>query len=716
MPTRTVQAWIPPERLEDVASLDEVVRVRPPAPPVARRGSTLSEGATVVGAAALHAQGIDGRGIKIGVISDGIAGHTISQDSGDLPAITAHSVTASGDAEGGWGGPDPGSEGTAMLEIIHDIAPGAELFFSNHDTSLAMAQSIQILAQTYDCDIVIDDIGWFDQPFFEDGVIANAAKAVVDSGKVFCSAFGNDADQHYQGMFVNSGESYDDALAHDFGDGDTTIDYTLEPGDQLYVALNWNTPFETAAVDMDMLLFDASGTIVASAAATQKCPPDEPSGIAYEALEYTNDSSETAVYSLRVLLFCPEDVTPEFELFSSGPSPEDHNVAADSSFGHPTVVGVIGCAAMDAFVAPEGEVEFFSSRGPSTLYGGPVLSTGLLSGRVERAKPDVTGVDGVAVTGNGGFGSPFFGTSAAAPHVGACAALVMQAHPEWTGAQVRAALLESAIDVGAPGFDAESGAGVVDPAAAIALDFPSGGGTVTEEPENSAPIAVGDDLVTDEDTPVAIDVLENDNDPDGDDFALVGFTSPANGELMEGDDGGLTYLPDEDYFGLDTFTYTIEDTEGQSAMATVTVTVISVNDIPVAGDDTAITPEDETVTVAVVDNDSDADGDSLVVISADPPSHGTVTINAGVSISYKPVKGYNGPDSFTYTVSDQRGGTATAEVAVTVIPVYKSLDDDKGGGGGAPSACGMGVISIPVVLMNIFGLTALQSRRRSRRR
>ena len=119
---------------------------------------------------------------------------------------------------------------------------------------------------------------------------------------------------------------------------------------------------------------------------------------------------------------------------------------------------------------------------------------------------------------------------------------------------------------------------------------------------NDAPVAVDDSATTDEDTPVAISVLANDSDVDGDTLTVVAVSDPPNGSVVNNGDGTITYTPDTGYDGPDSFTYDIGDGNGGSATATVTVTVNRVNNPPVAADDTATTDEDIPVAIAVLAN------------------------------------------------------------------------------------------------------------------
>ena len=191
--------------------------------------------------------------------------------------------------------------------------------------------------------------------------------------------------------------------------------------------------------------------------------------------------------------------------------------------------------------------------------------------------------------------------------------------------------------------------------------------TVSVAVVNDRPIAQDDTGATDEDTLVTIAVLENDSDPDGDPLAIRSMTQPLNGSV-ESDGEAVTYTPDADFNGTDSFTYTVSDGNGGTATAQVTVSVASVNDRPIAQDDTGATDEDTPVTIAVLENDSDPDGNSLTIQSVTQPSNGSAESD-GETVTYTPNAGFNGIDSFVYTISDGNGGTATAQVTVAVAMV-----------------------------------------------
>ena len=189
--------------------------------------------------------------------------------------------------------------------------------------------------------------------------------------------------------------------------------------------------------------------------------------------------------------------------------------------------------------------------------------------------------------------------------------------------------------------------------------------------QNGPPVAEDDFVTVAEDsTANTIAVLTNDSDPDGDPLTIESVTDPPHGEAaIVGDH--IEYTPDPNYpnpddGGQDAFDYTIEDGRGGSATATVTVTVLNVNDPPTAVDDSdAESPVNgRDVEIDVLANDGDADGDTLTLLSAADPPHGTAVINGNL-VEYTPDAGYEGTDTFDYTVGDGTGQSA-ATITVTV--------------------------------------------------
>jgi VCBS repeat-containing protein len=192
---------------------------------------------------------------------------------------------------------------------------------------------------------------------------------------------------------------------------------------------------------------------------------------------------------------------------------------------------------------------------------------------------------------------------------------------------------------------------------------------VTVIPANRPPVANADSATVAEDGTAGVAVLDNDTDPDNDSLSLTSVTQGAHGAVAINANGTVTYTPAANYNGPDSFTYTVSDGQGHTATGTVAITVTPVNDPPVANADTATVFEDLPTTVTVLSNDTDIDNDTLTVVSVTQGAHGAVSLNADGTLRYLGALNYNGPDSFTYTVSDGHGGTATATVSITVTPV-----------------------------------------------
>jgi VCBS repeat-containing protein len=199
--------------------------------------------------------------------------------------------------------------------------------------------------------------------------------------------------------------------------------------------------------------------------------------------------------------------------------------------------------------------------------------------------------------------------------------------------------------------------------------------TITVSSVNDAPVAEDDSYTTDEDTPLVVPapgVLGNDSDVEGDPLTAVLVSGPSHGTLTLNPNGSFTYTPAENFFGTDYFTYQAYDGVDYSNVATVTITVSSVNDAPVAEDDSYTTDEDTPLVVpapGVLGNDSDVEGDPLTAVLVSGPSHGTLTLNPNGSFTYTPEENFVGEDSFTYKAYDGELYSNVATVTITVSSV-----------------------------------------------
>ena len=207
--------------------------------------------------------------------------------------------------------------------------------------------------------------------------------------------------------------------------------------------------------------------------------------------------------------------------------------------------------------------------------------------------------------------------------------------------------------------------------------------------DNAAPAALPDEVSTAEDMPVAVAVLANDTDPDGDPLVVASVEQPSNGVATISADGTtVTYAPNPDFNGTDAFSYAASDGGDETSTASVAVTVTPVNDDPAAADDAADTRAGEAVSVAVLANDRDVDGDPLALTAVSTPANGRAVVQ-GTVVQYTPDDRFVGTDAFTYTVSDGSGGSGSALVTVTVR---------AGGAVSATAVAGPAVVGEPVTV------------------
>lgn len=192
-----------------------------------------------------------------------------------------------------------------------------------------------------------------------------------------------------------------------------------------------------------------------------------------------------------------------------------------------------------------------------------------------------------------------------------------------------------------------------------------GGGT-PPPPVNRAPIANRDTATTNEDQPKTIAVLQNDIDPDADVLTVVSATNPSHGTVVVNPTGTVTYTPAANYSGTDSFQYTISD-GSLTATARVNLTVCAANDAPVANDQARTTFRDVAVRGKVSGSDIDGDRLSFGPTGHRLTAHGAVDLTSAGSFVYVPQTGYVGSDSFTFQVSDGKGGTSTGTVTLNVV-------------------------------------------------
>lgn len=438
-----VTAWVDINSLIELASVDEVKSIREVIPPVTRSGAVTSQGDYVHYTDLVRSEmGADGSGIKVGIVSDGVDSLSSAVASGDLPG----DVTVLSNVRGG-------DEGTAMLEIVHDLAPGAQLYFHDCGTSELEFNDAITALKNAGCDVICDDIGWLLEPFFEDGVVAQHIDDLLDTTDIiYTSSAGNNANEHFQGQFYDSGNDvliggYYYPTADFSGGTNPSKPYlyaTVPHGGALTVIMQWDDWFGASSNDYDLFVVDRDTKAVLSSSQYTQNGNDDP----LEYLYYPNSTgSELDVEIIALAYNAPVDKTLEILVNPSGGASLDATnvVKADSIFGHPAVPEVLSCAAVPQY-APD-TIEDFSCLGPVTH----ITET--------RQKPDIAGADGVHVTGAGGFGQYisgnyyFFGTSASSPHIAAIAAVLQSRFPSKPPSEIRQLILDSAVDLGDSGYD-----------------------------------------------------------------------------------------------------------------------------------------------------------------------------------------------------------------------------------------------------------------------
>lgn len=427
-------------------------------------GSVTSQGdATHRAASARTTFGTTGAGVKIGVISDSDDFREASQASGDLPA----NVTV---LPGQSGRPGSG-EGTAMMEIVHDIAPGAQIFYATGFlTPAGFAQNI-INLRAAGCDIIVDDVSNFGESPFQDGVIAQAVNTVTAGGCLFFSSAANSGNLNdnqsgvWEGDFVDGGAfSFPPGTPlgniHIFGQFNNN--QVINGGSNRRVDLFWADALGASANDYDLFIFNNAGNAILRSATNPQTGTHDP----YENVGTLNVGERIVITKFSG--------AARFIHVNTGRGRLGLGTAGQTR-GHSAAVNAFSVAAVDvatsfpnAFTGgAQNPVETFSSDGPRRIFynaNGTAITPGNFSstGGTVRQKPDIAAADGNVTTlpPNSGL-NPFFGTSSAAPHAAAIAALIKAYRPQLTQAQIRTVLTTTALDIEAPGVDRDSGHGLV---------------------------------------------------------------------------------------------------------------------------------------------------------------------------------------------------------------------------------------------------------------
>lgn len=421
--------------------------------------------------------GVDGTGVRVGVISDSVEALAALQASGDLPPVTV----LPGQAGSG------SSEGTAMLEIVHDLAPGAQLFFATASpTPEAFADNILALANV-GCQVIVDDVSYSTESPFQDDVISQAVASVAADGVLYFSSAGNAGNLSagtsgvWQGNYTQGPElvlgGQPAGSAHLFSANKIFNRVTRSSGGPP-VTLQWSDPLGASANDYDLCIVDNAGALVLGCSTDVQNGDDDP-------LEILPPPDQ----GMQLLVLKKSGEQTRFLHLNTNRGGLELATAGQVK-GHPAAPGAIAIAAVNVATAGGGAFvggganppEVFTSDGPRRVFyhaNGAAITPGnvLVSGGALRQVPQLAAADRV-MTATPGF-NPFPGTSAAAPHAAALAALLLEVGgPATTRDQVYDAMTATALDISTPGFDRNSGYGIIDVlAAAQALAGAPGGCT-----------------------------------------------------------------------------------------------------------------------------------------------------------------------------------------------------------------------------------------------
>jgi hypothetical protein len=471
-------------RLTGASGISLSPAVAPPAPvPVTNVGSVTSQGDTAHRAAeARNFFGVNGEGVKIGVLSNMVDFDILERSiaSGDLPPdVTV--LPGESSIRGG--------EGTALLEIIHDLAPGAKLFLASY-ISIPTVNDDEIADQiralrAAGCDIIVygdSSLYLSSQSPFHDNAVNAAVEEVVADGALYFSPtgdynnFNKGSSTFWEGDFKNSGitlPSLPGATLNDFGNGVIANRITniilYDPGFIYALWLRWSDPRDASNNDYDLFIMDDTLTTLIDASTNIQDGDDDP-------IEQTYINRLPGERVLILKAYGAEDRALHMGSFAGKLEISTPGSAQRLYSG----AGAFSVAAIDVNLAggraftggPTNTIEEFSSDGPRRVFyksdGTPYTPGNLLfstNGGVVRQNPDLTAANRVATSVP--LYTLFHGTHAATAHAAAIAALLKTARPTATPDMIRQALTETALDIEAIGVDRDSGAGIVDAFAAL---------------------------------------------------------------------------------------------------------------------------------------------------------------------------------------------------------------------------------------------------------
>mgnify|MGYP005838269891 CR=1 FL=1 len=416
-----VQALVPPQALKALAALDSVALVRRP---LVALPAAVGEGVPLVNADDWHTAGVTGSGVKVAIVDLGFQGYS-SLLGTELPSsVVTHSCRADHDITGGGE-----KHGTGVAEIVHEMAPDAELYLINFGTEVELATCIDWMA-SQGVTVANHSVIWFGTgPGDGTGVINDIVNdAVLTHGIFWANAAGNHALMHWMGNW--SDPNHNDW--HNFAAPDEGNTISVAAGQSVFAVLKWDDPFGGSSNDYDLGLYSPELESFVCGSANWQDGDDDPVEF------FVGCEPGAGMYELAILLF-DADGAANFHLYTGSHPLEYYNV--ESSLLEPADNPNVLTSGAVYWGTPT-VIEYFSSQGPT---------------EDARIKPDVVGPDGVT---NATYTGGFFGTSAASPHSAGAAALVKQTYPTYTPAEIAAFLTGArCIDLGVGGDDNVFGCG-----------------------------------------------------------------------------------------------------------------------------------------------------------------------------------------------------------------------------------------------------------------
>ncbi len=415
-----LQMLVPVPRLAQLGQDDSVRFV---SEAVEGQPAALSEGVSLIGANAWQTAGIDGTGVKVAIIDIGFAGYQGKLGT-DLPSsVTIQNFRSDGDFAAT-------QHGTAVAEIVHDVAPGAQLYLIATDTYVSLGSAVN-WAISQDVQVVNHSVGYLGGGTGDGlGPVNSVVSAATGAGIVWVNAAGNSAAEHWGGTW--SDPDLDGFL--NFSGSDETNDLFLFGGEAVTFYLSWNDPWSSSCNNYNLAVYDSLTLLVGFSVNLQNCFTAPPIEVIPFTAPYTDTFSVvinkySASGSQKFNLFAQDNPDNlQYETASGSLAPPADNASAIS-------VGAVPWNSPNT-------AETFSSQGPTTDG---------------RKKPDIAAPDYVTTSTYGVDG--FSGTSAASPHVAGAAALVLDLNPCYSRAQVQSFLEGRAVPLGAPGKDNVFGSG-----------------------------------------------------------------------------------------------------------------------------------------------------------------------------------------------------------------------------------------------------------------